>query len=118
MSTSTTKPALRTASVPSDAELVQLCDRLAFLRTEECSLYRSMPDGDELEAILAPMDQEWWSTVERIHALDGPLTMEGARAMARAIVPCTIHHPDGSFDLLDFAQELTLRLTKFLAVAA
>jgi hypothetical protein len=110
-------PALSAPAAPpdADAELIRLCDRLVQLRTHEIAVLKRMDDDDDDYDPLEATDAEWDALVPRVREIDWPLTLDGAKAMARFVVRCSDRQPDGDITMIDLAQEMSIRVSEFLA---
>ncbi len=63
------------------------------------ALHETISNDNELDAALEPLHVEWQSLMDRIEQIDGPTTMAGARAMARAALALTPRNLDGDLQV-------------------
>src|SRR5271168_2828579 len=78
-----TTPAIAGSPNP-DAGLIALCDLFTQNEAKQASLYVTIRDDDERDLALEPLTEEWRALIDQIEQIEGPTTMAGARAMARA----------------------------------
>jgi hypothetical protein len=55
---------------------------------------------DERDAALGPLSEEWRALLDQIEQMEGPTTMAGARAMARAALATTPLDCDGDLKIV------------------
>ena len=67
-----------------DAELIRLCDLFTENEAKQRGLFVTVHDEDARDLLLEPLSIEWRGLLHQIEQMDGPTTMAGARAMARA----------------------------------
>jgi hypothetical protein len=89
-------PALASAATNPDAELIALCDRFTAVRNASISL-DTIEDDADCEQALEALDDEWFALSERIYLHERPITLEGAKAMARAVIPHINKNNDRTF---------------------
>ena len=82
-----------------DAELIALCDRFVQNETKQASLYVTISDEDERDLALEPLLLEWRNLLDQIEQLDGPTTMAGAKAMARAALATCPRNLNGELEV-------------------
>jgi hypothetical protein len=113
-----TAPTLADAGTPNpDAELIRNCDRLAAIRTEEMALY-SVPDEEEdhgHEDAVTSLNEKFHQVASLIYASEPPQTLDGIKAMARAAITGAERSPDGSIDMIDMTQWMSIRMIEFLS---
>jgi hypothetical protein len=95
-----TKPAIASAMSPNpDAELIALCDLFTQNEAKQNGLFVTIRNDDERDVALEPLSAEWRSLLDQIEQFDGPATMAGARAMARAALATCPVNLDGSLQM-------------------
>jgi hypothetical protein len=82
-----------------DAELIALCDLFTQNEAKQAILFATIHDDEEQEAALDPLSAEWRDLLSRIEQIDGPTTMAGARAMARAVLATSPRNLDGDLEI-------------------
>jgi len=103
-----------------DAELISLCDRLVTLEAARRTiLYAQHTTEDEhrTEPELDVVCDEQQAVFDRITALPEPVTLAGARAMARAALSQAPIDRDGSLSPMDDAEWLAFGAVTFLAAS-
>jgi hypothetical protein len=93
----------------ADRELTWLCNRLVALRDTEVAAVKRNEDVDQ------DVDTEWWSVARRIESLGAPMTLDGAKAMAKAAAAHMYHHPNGKLEILTIAEYLSAHIVEFLS---
>lgn len=78
-----------------DAELIALCDLFTENEARQFNLYVTIRDDDERDAALGPLSVEWNDLFDRIGQIEGPTSLAGARAMARAAIATMLLGVDG-----------------------
>jgi hypothetical protein len=89
------RPAIAGSPNP-DAGLIALCDLFTQNEAKQASLYVTTRDDDERDVALEPLTEEWRALIDQIEQIEGPTTMAGARAMARAALATTPRGCDGA----------------------
>jgi hypothetical protein len=93
-------PTLANTIAPNpDAELIALCDLFTQNEAKQASLFVTIHDDDERDAALEPLSEEWRALLDQIEQMEGPTTMAGARAMARAALATTPLDCDGDLKI-------------------
>ena len=97
-----------------DAELIRQCNRMNTLETALAAVCEEIPDGEEKGNVIRLLSDKWFEARSRIFQLDGPRTLEGARAAALALLAL---HPGGVDDAIadaDLPGWLALRCAQYL----
>jgi hypothetical protein len=68
----------------ADEALIALCDLFVQNEAQQASLYATIRDDDERDVALEPLCSEWQTLIDQIKQIEGPTTIAGATAMARA----------------------------------
>jgi hypothetical protein len=93
-----TAPALASEAEP-EAELIRLCDLFTQNEGKQANLYVTVHDERERDLALEPLSVEWRGLLDQIERMDGPTTMAGAKAMARAAIATTPRNIDGDLEV-------------------
>jgi hypothetical protein len=113
-----TIPTVAGAADP-DAELIALCDRIVQNEAKQAGLFTTLSDDDERDAALDLLSLEWRDILTQIEQIDGPTTMAGTKAMARAALAMTPLNLDGGIKVGSNPEDwLYLCVAKFTAGSA
>jgi hypothetical protein len=100
-----------------DAELISLCNRLAEHAAAERTMImaqHTIEDELRIEPALDAVGDEQKAILDRITELPEPVTLAGARAMARAAISQAPLELDGSISFMGDAEWLAFGVAEFL----
>jgi hypothetical protein len=115
-----TTPVLASTAAPNpDAELIALCDLFTQNEAKQANLYVTIHDEKERDLALDPLSAEWRGLLDQLEQMDGPTTMAGASAMARAALATCPRNLDGDLQVGgDPEGWFGIRIAQFLAGSA